>query len=240
LFATPNDCNKSAIENVNTVTPTSPIRVLIVDDHPLVRHSLCALVSQIEGWEICGQAATCDEAIKLFKSKRPHLTLVDISLAGASGLDLIKRVKSIDGNAKLLVISMHDERIYAERCLRAGAQGFIGKEADLELLHAAMEQVLGGDFFVSPAINRRLIAGMLNQRTADNITPIEQLTNRELEVFSLIGHGVSTREIADRLHLSIKTIESYRENIKRKLNMNTSAELVRRAVQWILESESSD
>lgn len=210
-------------------------RILIVDDHPLVRRGLSHLIENEEALTVCGEAADFDEAMNLVRQDRPDLAVVDISLAGKSGLDLIKRLQVYDDTIRILVSSMHDEVMYAQRCIRAGASGYINKEVATESVIEAINQVLDGEIYLSPEMTRRVVRNLAGGG-GENEPLVAKLTDRELEVFSLIGRGNTTREISECLKLSIKTIETYRENIKSKLDITTSAELSRHAVQWVLEN----
>jgi DNA-binding NarL/FixJ family response regulator len=212
-----------------------PWKILIVDDHPLVRKGMTALISQEEDLEVCGESGEMDEALQLLGELQPDLAVVDISLKAGNGLELVKHAAASHPNVKMLVCSMHDESLFAERCLRAGASGYLNKEAASDQVIDAIRSIRGGKTFVSPQLAERLLSRIVGGGTADQ-SPIESLTDRELEVFGLIGQGLTTRQIAERLHLSYKTIESYRENIKAKLSLKNAAELNRHAVQWVLEN----
>jgi DNA-binding NarL/FixJ family response regulator len=209
---------------------------MIVDDHPLMRRGYAELISGEPTLELCGEASTCADAIKLARKLKPDLVVVDISLPDSSGLELIKQIAASSLVAKVLVSSIHDESVYAERCLRAGAMGYINKTEPPETVIEAMLSILSGDIYLSPRMTRRLLKQVARTEKGHEGTSIEQLTDRELEVFDLIGRGLTTREIAGRLHLSVKTVETYRDNIKEKLGLTNSAELVRHAVHWVLES----
>ena len=210
-------------------------KILIVDDHPLVRRGLADLISDERTLQVCGEAADGDAAMKLLRACRPDLVIVDISLGGKSGLDLIKRICVHDNSIRILVSSMHDEVLFAERCVRAGAMGYINKEVATERVIEAINHVLDGEIYLSPKMTRRILRNVAGANVQDE-PAVAKLTDRELEVFALIGTGNTTREISQTLNLSIKTIESYRENIKAKLGINTSADLSRHAVQWVLEN----
>ncbi len=210
-------------------------KILIVDDHPIVRHGLAKLINDEPDLEVCGEADSAGDAMTMMESEAPDLLLVDISLGGTNGIELIKRVKASDPEMRVLVSSMHDESLYAERALRAGAMGYLNKGENRETLLGAIRQVLRGKLYLSPRMSERLLHRfVLNDQEPDR-PAIESLSDRELEVFQLIGEGLTTRQIASRLHLSPKTIETYREHIKAKLNLENSSELIRAAVQWCLE-----
>lgn len=185
--------------------------------------------------EVCGEAETEDGALALVKQMAPDLVLVDISLKSGHGVELIKRIRSLDPTIKMLVITGFQESLYAERAFRAGALGYLNKQESNEKMIEAIRTVLAGERFLSPEISRRLINQALGASDATK-TPIEHLTDRELEIFRMIGEGLTTSAIANQLHLSTHTIDTHRENIKRKLAVSTAAELSRAAVQWLLEN----
>ncbi|MEI7594082.1 MAG: response regulator transcription factor [Actinomycetes bacterium] len=211
------------------------MKILIVDDHPSVREGLALRISLHADLAVCGEAETEDQAIALVKQISPDLVLVDISLKSGHGIELIKRIRSLDPAIKMLVISGFQESLYAERALRAGALGYLNKQESNEKMIEAIRTVHAGKRFLSPEMSRRLISQALGASDATK-TPIENLTNRELEIFRMIGEGLTTGAIADRLFLSTHTIDTHRENIKRKLAVSTAAELSRAAVQWLLEN----
>ena len=211
-------------------------RILIVDDHPIVRDGLIAALSRKPELEVCGEAATIVDALALIDSQHPDLAIIDLSLADGSGLDLIKRIKTRNASVKMLVLSMSDESLYAERALRAGALGFLHKQEARGKLLEAIHQVLDGKIFVSETINERLLQQVMVGRQPLQKSSITALSDRELEVFELIGQGLGSSEIAQRLHLGIKTIETHRQRIKGKLDLKSGLELVRHATQWVLEN----
>ena len=190
-------------------------RILIVDDHPLVRTGFAQLIGDCPDLEVCCEAADMAEALRLIDSNPPDLAIIDLSLAGGSGLDLIERVKSRNPNILMLVASMHDEALYAERVLAAGARGYINKQEAQESIIRAIRQVLAGKVYLSEAMTDRLLSGLVDVR--DEKRDIERLSNRELQVFELIGQGVPVSQIASQLNLSIKTIETHQAHIKKKL-----------------------
>lgn len=212
-----------------------PVKILIVDDHPSVREGLALRISLHSDLEVCGEADSEDQALALVKQTGPDLVLVDISLKSGHGIELIKRIRSLNPAIKMLVISGFQESLYAERAFRAGALGYLNKQESNEKMIEAIRTVLAGIRFLSPEISRRLIEQALG--ASDNTkTSIEQLTDRELEVFRMIGAGMKTSDIAEQLFLSTHTIDTHRENIKRKLAISNAAELSRSAVQWLLEN----
>jgi len=212
-----------------------PTRVLIVDDHPLVREGLAMRISLQPDLEVCGQAATEDEALALVEETEPDLVLVDVRLEKGDGIALVKQVKSRHPRIKMLVLSGFRESLYAERALRAGALGYLNKEESNEKLLDAIRTVLAGERYVSPRIAQRLL-GQAVGGSREAKTPIERLSDRELEVFRMIGEGLTGKAIADRLYLSPHTIDTHRENIKRKLGLADGAELTCAALQWLLEN----
>ena len=206
------------------------VRVLIVDDHPIVRRGLSQLIEQEPDLEVCGEADDADTALAAFVKLEPDIALVDLMLQGASGTDLIKNLKAQNENIPILVISMHDEAVYAERALRAGAHGYIMKEEATGQVLTALRKVVGGDVYVSERMVGHLLRRMVGG--AGHGAGIDGLSDRELEVFQWIGRGLSVPDIAERLKVSPKTVESYRAHIKDKLNLANSAEVMRSAVQW--------
>jgi len=208
-------------------------RILIVDDHPLMRKGLMMSLEAETDLAICGQASNAEEALSIMEAESPDLVIVDISLPGMSGLELIKHIHAIRPGTRTLVVSRHDESLYAERAIRAGARGYVMKLEAGKAIVKAVRRVLNGGIYVSEDINERLLMGLASGHDQIAQSPFEVLSDRELEVFELTGKGYGTREIAERLHLSVKTVESYRARIKNKLNLNSAAELMQHAVQWV-------
>jgi DNA-binding NarL/FixJ family response regulator len=206
---------------------------MIVDDHPLVREGMAMRISGQRDLEVCGEAATEDEAIALVKETCPDLMIVDISLKSGHGIGLIKQVHARHPTVRMLVVSGFQESLYAERALRAGATGYLNKQESNDKLIDAIRSVLKGEVYVGPEIMRRLVAQALGTH-GETQTPIEQLSDRELEIFRMIGQGQTSGAIADKLGLSTHTIDTHRENIKRKLGATTGAELNRQAVEWVV------
>lgn len=223
------------IANTNNLSEFSKYRVLIVDDHPIVRHGLAELIAHEADLEVCGEASDTPEALRQVEATQPHVVIVDISLKSGHGIDLIEQIKAKDERIKMLVSSIHDESLFAERALRAGAMGYINKQEATEKVIDAVRQVLRGEIYLSPRMSNRLLHTVVGGDRLDQ-NPIEGLSNRELEVFEMIGQGLTTKQIAGKLHLSPKTIETHREKIKMKLNLANSTELSHRAVQWVLEN----
>ncbi len=213
-------------------------KILLVDDHPLMRKGLAMTLESEPDLTVYQQAASAEEALDIVNEEVPDVAVVDISLPGMSGLELIKHLLALHPDLPILVVSRHDETLYAERVIRAGARGYIMKLEAGDVIVQAVRRVLRGGIYVSDEINERLLMGMMSGRTSIAESPMEVLSDRELEVFELTGRGLGTREIAERLHLSVKTVESYRARIKTKLNLATATELLQHAVQWV-GSESS-
>jgi len=209
-------------------------RIFLVDDHALLRRGLVELINGEPSMEVCGEAATLGDAYSQIGKCQPHLAIVDISLDGNDGVELTKELNRRWPTLPVLAYSMHDEEIYAERTLRAGAKGYVMKRHPPEILLQAIKQVLSGKIYLSDRMSDRLIGKMVGAGSsgAPMKTPIEKLSDRELEVFQLIGKGMSTNRIADSLCLSVKTIETYREHLKQKLDLRSGNELVRYAVEW--------
>lgn len=211
-----------------------PWQVLLVDDHPLMRKGMSALLTNEANYQIVGECGDMAQALQLVDQLTPDLVIVDISLKSGNGLELIKQLTSQHPEVKMLACSMHDESLFAERCLRAGASGYLNKEAAGDQLVEALNSIRSGKTYVSTELAERLLSRIVGGGMSP-LAPIETLTDRELEVFDLIGHGLTTRQISERLQLSYKTIESYRENIKAKLSLKNASELNRHAVRWVLE-----
>ena len=211
-------------------------RILIVDDHPLVRTGFAQLIGDCPDLEVCGEAADMAEALRQLDDNNPDLAIIDLSLAGGSGLDLIEHIKSREQGTLMLVASMHDESLYAERVLNAGARGYINKQEAQDSIIRAIRQVLDGKIYLSEAMTERMLSGMVDRR--DDKRDIERLSNRELQVFELIGQGVTSGNIATRLNLSVKTIETHQANIKRKLHLKSAHELNQHAIRWVMNQDS--
>jgi DNA-binding NarL/FixJ family response regulator len=216
-------------------SPTgSKARVMLVDDHPVLRQGIAELVNGEDGLEVCGEAGNMQDALTLAGKLKPDLVIVDVSLNGNNGIELMKNLTGRYSSIPLLAYSMHDETIYAERALRAGAKGYVMKQADPEVLLGAIQQVLKGKMYLSDRISEHLLGKLVGAgaSTAPIASPIEKLSDRELEVLQLMGKGIGTSDIAEKLCLSVKTIETYREHLKEKLNLTTGQELLRYAIEW--------
>jgi DNA-binding NarL/FixJ family response regulator len=209
-------------------------KVLIVDDHPAVREALTIRIAAQPDLEVCGEAADANEALRVAAATNPDVAVIDIALKTGNGIDLIKRLKARNDQFRAIVWSMYSEDLYAERALRAGAMGYINKEQATGKIIEAIRQVLDGKMYLSPAMTEKLLKRAVGQDRGRSA--IESLSDRELDVFRLIGQGRKTQEIAAQLHLSIKTVETYRDRIREKLDLSDGTELARCAVQWVLEN----
>ena len=214
-------------------------KVIVVDDHPLMRKGLALTLSMEGGLDVVAQVESAEEALDILGETNPDIAVVDISLPGMSGLELIKHLKIFNADLKIIVVSRHDEALYAERAIRAGARGYVMKLEAGEVIVDAVSKVLMGGIYVSPEINERLLMGMLSGKDTSTNSPLELLSDRELEVFELTGHGMATRDIAERLHLSVKTVESYRARIKNKLDLKNATELIQHAIQWVESAKAN-
>lgn len=218
--------------------PTLPMdrtyRIAIVDDHPIVRRGLVEMINQESHLTVCAEAETFHQALDAIKKEKPDLAIVDLTLADIGGLELIKQLQNSAPELPILVLSMHDETLYAERALRAGAKGYIMKQEGSQGLISAINTVLRGEISLSERMASRLLGKLIGGRSEVNSSPLSRLSDRELEVFELLGQGLGTRSIAERLCVSIKTIESHREHIKEKLGLKNATELVQHATQWVM------
>jgi len=208
------------------------IRVLIVDDHPIVRRGFASLLASEADLEVCGEAGDGTSALALLESAAPDVALVDVSLGGTSGLDLLKELKERAPKLAVLVVSMHDELLYADRSLRAGAAGYVQKDEASEAIVRAIRTVAGGGMYVSEAVSNYLVQRWAMNGASRDDSPLAGLSDRELHVLELMGRGLGTRAIAEQLHISVKTVESYRARLKEKMNLRSGTELVRFAVRW--------
>ncbi len=213
-------------------------RVFVVDDHPIVRQGLAMLVNREPDLTVCGDAVDAQSAMQAMIASKPDILVLDISLNGPDGLDLLKSVRSRYPDLPVLVLSMHDESIYAERALRAGAQGYIMKQEATDKVLVALRRILSDEIYVSDRIANRMLQHYIGNSAAGKPSSIADLTDRELEVFRLIGEGHSTRQIAAELHISVKTVESYQAHIKEKLSLRSGRELVQHAIQWAINENT--
>ena len=207
--------------------------ILIVDDHPLVRAGFAQLIGDTPDLKVCGEAADMATALKLVELITPDLAIIDLSLSGGSGLDLIQHINTKNSSILMLVASMHEESLYAERVLAAGARGYINKQEAPEKIIQAIRQVLNGKVYLSEHMTERILNNMV--KGSDDKRDIDALSNRELQVFEMIGQGVAPGKIAEQLNLSVKTIETYQAHIKKKLGLSSTHKLTHRAIRWILE-----
>lgn len=218
---------------VTDATTPAKTKILLVDDHPITRQGLRALISQQPHFEVCGEADSAPQAVDLLGKLKPDLVIVDITLKTTNGIELIKNLRAQSPLLRVLVVSMHDENLYAERALRAGAQGYVMKQEASDQIIPALEKILKGELHLSAAVKDKILHRFVNNGGEKPVSAIESLSDREMEVFQLIGNGHSTRQIATRLNLSTKTIDSYREHLKIKLSLTTGSDLVRHAIQWV-------
>jgi len=219
------------LEERDTAKDVAKVQVFLVDDHPVVRQGIAMLIDQEADMCVCGEADNAETAVRMINEQKPDLAIVDLSLKNSSGLELIKDLQVRDPQVKVLVLSMHDEAFYAERVLRAGARGYMTKDEGTEKVVEGIRMLLNGEVYVSDRVASKMIGKLIGGRGA-SWSKIDGLTDRELEVFELIGTGLGTREIAGKLHVSIKTIESHREHMKEKLGIANATELLKYAVQW--------
>ena len=207
--------------------------ILIVDDHPLVRAGFAQLIGDTPDLAVCGEAGDMASALQLLDTNTPDLAIIDLSLAGGSGLDLIEHIKARNSEILMLVASMHDESLYAERVLAAGARGYINKQEAQEKIIQAIRQVLKGKVYLSEHMTERILNNMVSR--TDDKQGIGALSNRELQVFEMIGQGIAPGKMAKQLNLSIKTIETHQAHIKKKLGVSSAHKLTHRAIRWVLE-----
>jgi len=207
-------------------------KILLVDDHPLVREWLANLINQEPQFEVCGETGSAREALQLVAAARPAIVIVDISLEGGSGIELIKSIRAAHPGVAAIVLSMHDEALYAERAMRAGARGYIMKREATDKVLEAVKAVLEGKKYFSHAVNAMMAQKLAQGATGTPDSPVADLSDRELEVFELLGRGHNTRQISDQLNLSSKTVQVYCARIKEKLNLANINELIAHAVRW--------
>jgi DNA-binding NarL/FixJ family response regulator len=217
----------------NSVAP--PRRIFVVDDHPLIREGLAAQIANQPDLTLCGEAEDVADAIARVMDAEPDLVIVDISLKNGNGIDLVKRLKAKDPTLVILVWSMHPENLYAERALRAGARGYVNKGRSASQIMQAVQTVLDGRTYVSPEMSEKLLGRVVGGGQKElEASSVEALTDRELETFELLGQGMTTQQIASKMHVSRKTVETYRARIKEKLGLTNAVELIQHAVQWVL------
>jgi DNA-binding NarL/FixJ family response regulator len=209
------------------------MKILIVDDHAILRKGLAMVINQEPDLLVAGEAEDAQAALKMIDSISPDLAIVDLSLPGIDGIELIKTMKLKHRDLPALVVSMHDESIFAERALRAGARGYIMKQEAVDKVLVAIRKVIKGEIFVSDKVTTKMLETLILSDSKNASSPLDLLSNRELTVFRLIGQGFKTRQIAEELHLSVKTVESYRSHIKDKLKLDTGTDLMKYAIQWV-------
>ncbi|MGB2603461.1 MAG: response regulator transcription factor [Candidatus Sulfotelmatobacter sp.] len=214
-------------------------RILVVDDHPIVRQGLALMVNREADLVVCGEADDATSAMLVLASSRPDVLIVDISLNGPDGLDLLKNIRTTHPTLPVLILSMHDESIYAERALRAGANGYIMKQEATERVLVAVRRILAGEIYVSDRVANKMLKHYITGTGTLRNSSIADLSDRELEVFRLIGEGHGTRQIAEELHISIKTVESYQAHIKEKLSLRSARELMQHAIQWSMNEKTA-
>lgn len=214
-------------------------RILVVDDHPIVRQGLALLINREEDLLVCGEAEDAMGAMHVLASAKPDVLIVDLSLNGPDGLDLLKSIRTTHPTLPVLILSMHDESIYAERALRAGANGYIMKQVATEKVLVAVRRILSGEIYVSDRVANRMLKHYITGASTLGNSSIADLSDRELEVFRLIGEGHGTRQIAEELHLSVKTVESYQAHIKDKLSLRSARELMQHAIRWSMNEKAS-
>lgn len=213
----------------------SPKRILIVDDHAIVRRGLAQLLNEESDLEVCAESESARETFAALKTQEPDLAIVDLSLRDESGLELIENLRAQKPGLPVLVLSMHDETFYAQRAIRAGARGYIMKEEAPNKIVEGIRKVLSGQVYVSNQVAEHMLGQFVGQKKTSPESPVERLSNRELQILQLIGKGMATRDIAHQLHLSVKTIDNHREHIKSKLSLKNANELVQFAVRWMLD-----
>lgn len=208
-------------------------RIFLVDDHPVTREGVRVLIDQEPDLVVCGQADSAPAALQLIQRLKPDLAVVDITLKTTSGIELMKNVKALLPDLPVLIMSMHDESLYAERALRAGAKGYVMKHEASDRILTAIRSVIAGDLYLSEKMKEKMLHRLVRSRKNEVVFTIDTLSDREMEVFQLIGNGFGTRQIAEKLNLSVKTIDSYREHLKLKLRLEKGSDLVRHAIQWV-------
>jgi DNA-binding NarL/FixJ family response regulator len=222
------------------VSKKRKLRVLVVDDHPIFREGLAQLINHEPDLAVCATAETAVQALEAAGRLQPDIAVVDVSLKGGrDGMELMKELRARHARLPVLILSMHDESLYAERALRAGARGYITKQETSDKVLVAIRRILGGEVYLSEHMAARMLNRCVGDTARLDASPLERLSDRELQVFRLLGHGRNTRQVADELHVSISTVDSYRANIKTKLGLKNSTELLQHAVHWV-ESEVID
>ncbi len=213
--------------------PATKTHILIVDDHPMMREGLAQLIGNQPDMAVCGQAGDAREGLEKVKLLKPNLVLVDIALPGRNGLELIKDIQALEAGVSVLVLSMHDESLYAERVLRAGGRGYVMKQEGGKKIMEAIRQIAAGQIFLSEKMSAKILEIFSGRRPEEGHSPVETLTDREFQIFQSIGRGLETKDLAKELNVSPKTIEVHRANIKAKLRVKSMSELIRYAVRWV-------
>jgi len=214
-------------------------RILVVDDHPLLRQGLALLINQQQDMQVCGEAEEAHAAMQAIAQKQPDIIILDISLKGPDGLEMLKSIRGLYPELPVLILSMHDEAIYAERALRARANGYIMKQEATDKVLVALRRILNGDVYLSESMSKKMLQQFIDGAPSLLQSRIAALSDRELEVFRRIGEGRATREIAEELHLSVKTVETYQAHIKDKLSLRSGRELIQHAIQWKMNEKAS-
>lgn len=213
-------------------------RIFLIDDHPIVRQGLALLINREVDLEVCGEAQDAPSALTRLAACEPDLIILDISLNGPDGLDLLKTIRLKDGHVPVLVLSMHDESTYAERALRAGANGYIMKHEAAEKVLVAIRRIVCGEVYLSDRLTNKMLQQIVRGTDPVSRSPVSMLSDRELEIYRLIGSGHATRQIAEELHISVKTVESYQAHIKVKLSLRSARELVQHAIEWTVTEKA--
>lgn len=221
-------------------THTDHIQVFLVDDHPAIREAVADTISQTMDMDMCGETGSSDEAFRLIEKKKPDIAIIDISLDDAHGLDLVQNVRAQYPDVKMIVFSMYDENVYAERAIRAGASGYLMKSEPTQTMLKAIRRVHEGEVYLSRRMSARILNKVATGRSSEPSFAIDELTDREMAVFQMLGEGYSIQEIQDRLNLTRKTIETYRRRAKEKLGFDTVSELLQYAVQWTYGQGTTD
>lgn len=229
--------SKATIPENPEAAAASQKRILVVDDHPVFRHGVVSVISQQADLTVCGEADQASTALEAMRRLKPDLALLDISMPGTNGIELIKLMLAEQPKLQILIVSMHDESLYALRALRAGAKGYVMKAEAMTQVILAIRKVIEGQIYVSARFSERLVFKAVQSLEGGMGSPVDKLSDRELEVLQLIGKGFGTREIANELHLSVKTIETHRAHIKEKLGFKDAGEMVRFAIEWVMQEQ---
>ncbi|MCX5660458.1 MAG: response regulator transcription factor [Planctomycetota bacterium] len=225
----------SAARGNRTIPQKEKAGIVLVDDHPLVREGIASLIDAEADMQVVGQAGSVGEGLALIDQLRPAMVMIDINLPDGGGLEMTKGIKARFKSVKVLIFSLHAEGLYARRALQAGAAGYLNKSSSATEISRAIRQVLGGHVYLSKLSTDLCLSRFVGNEAATAADPLEALTDRELSIFELLGQGLGSQQIGDRLHLSVKTIETYRQNLKHKLGVTANPELIRQAIQWQME-----